>query len=194
MLDRRVRSREFLDRAAPMIGIPGAGVALSTQHDKRRLLKHHGFQPRWVPCDFERDDVTTSLRNAGFDSAKAALVVWLGVTYYLTTPRTESTLAQLKKLCTPDTRLIMDYGDPDIVGHDSLRPDVRRVSRYVSRKGEPHRTGMTVTQVDELLAQHGFRTITHQRAPTLLDRYDPTNSRRLARGDWNTVVTAYRVR
>ncbi len=168
--------------------------APSTQHDKRRLLKRHGFQPRWVPCDFERDDVTTSLCNAGFDSARSALVVWLGVTYYLTPPALESTLAQLKNLCAPDSRLIMDYGDPDIVGHRSPRPDVRRVSRYVSRKGEPYRTGMTAAQVDELLAQHGFQAITHQRVPTLVDHYDPANSRRLARGDWNAVVTAHRVR
>ncbi|WP_078326350.1 class I SAM-dependent methyltransferase [Mycobacteroides salmoniphilum] len=167
--------------------------APSTQRDKRRLVEHHGVPPRWAPCDFERDDLTTSLHTAGFDSTAPALVVWLGVTYYLTLPALESTLAQLKDLCAPGSRLVMDYGDPDIVGHDSPRRDVRRVSRYVSRKGEPYRTGMTAAHVDELLARHGFQTITHQRVPGLLDRYDPTDKRRLARGDWNALLTAQRV-
>jgi methyltransferase (TIGR00027 family) len=167
--------------------------APSTQRDKRRLLEHYGVQPHWVPCDFEQDDLTISLHTAGFNAAAPALVIWLGVTYYLTVPALESTLAQLQNLCMPGSRLVMDYGDPDIVGHGSVRPDVRRVSRYVSRKGEPYRTGLTATQVDELIARHGFRTVTHQRVPGLLDRYDPMNKRGLARGDWNAVLTAQRV-
>ncbi|TDZ79873.1 putative S-adenosyl-L-methionine-dependent methyltransferase [Mycobacteroides salmoniphilum] len=165
----------------------------STQRDKRRLLEHQGVQPRWAPCDFERDDLTASLRAAGFDSAAPALVVWLGVTYYLTTPALESTLTKLTNLCAPGSRLVMDYGDPDIVGHDSPRPMVRRVSKSVTRRGEPYRTGMTAAHADELLARHGFQTVTHQRVPGLLDRYDPMNKRRLARGDWNAVLTAQRV-
>lgn len=42
VLDRRVRSRELLDRAAPMIGIAGAGVALyellSTDNETRSVV------------------------------------------------------------------------------------------------------------------------------------------------------------
>lgn len=167
--------------------------APSTQQDKRRLLESHGIHPQWVPCDFEHDDLITCLGTAGFDPAAPALVVWLGVTYYLTTPALESTLTKLTKLCAPGSRLVMDYGDPDIVGHDSPRPMVRRVSKSVTRRGEPYRTGITAAHVDELLARHGFHTVSHQRVPGLLDRYDPLNKRRLARGDWNAVLTAQRV-
>ncbi len=156
-------------------------------------MERRGVPPRWAPCDFERDDLTTSLYTAGFDPAVPALVVWLGVTYYLTVPALESTLAQLKDLCAPGSRLVMDYGDPDIVGHDSPRPMVRRVSKSDTRRGEPYRTGMTAAHANELLARHGFQTITHQRVPGLLDRYDPTDERRLARGDGNAVLTAQRV-
>lgn len=42
VLDRRVRSRELIDRAAPMIGVAGAGVALyeliSTDNDTRSIV------------------------------------------------------------------------------------------------------------------------------------------------------------
>ncbi|TDZ79875.1 hypothetical protein DE4585_03624 [Mycobacteroides salmoniphilum] len=42
VLDRRVRSRELLDRAAPMIGVAGAGVSLyellSTDNDTRSIM------------------------------------------------------------------------------------------------------------------------------------------------------------
>ncbi|MBA0048319.1 SAM-dependent methyltransferase [Mycobacteroides sp. LB1] len=166
--------------------------APSTQREKRRLLESHGVHPRWVPCDFEHDDLTIQLLDAGFDTTAPALVVWLGVTYYLTGAALESTLAQLAKLCAPESRLVMDYGDPDIVGHDSPRPEVRRVSKSVTRRGEPYRTGMTAAQADELLAHHGFRTVDHLRVPDLLDRYDRSDGRRLARGDWQAVATARR--
>lgn len=137
--------------------------------------------------------MTSHLLDTGFDTAATALVVWLGVTYYLTESALESTLAQLARLCAPDSRLVMDYGDPDIVGTDSPRPEVRRASQSVIRRGEPYRTGMTAAQVDNLLARHGFQTVEHLRVPDLLRRYDPADARRLARGDWTAVVTARRV-
>lgn len=169
--------------------------APATQRVKQALMdKHPADLSRlvWVPCDFEHDDVTSRLLDARFDTGTPALVVWLGVTYYLTDRELESTLAQLAKLCAPRSRLVMDYGDPDIVGHHSPRPEVRRVSRSVTRRGEPYRTGMAAAQVDELFARHGFRTVEHLRVPDLLGRYDTANVRGLARGDWQAVATAQR--
>ncbi|AMW19659.1 class I SAM-dependent methyltransferase [Mycobacteroides chelonae] len=169
--------------------------APTTQQAKQHLIaEHRGDESRlvWVPCDFERDDLTSRLLGAGFDTAAPSLVVWLGVTYYLTEAALESTLAQLTKLCAPGSRLVLDYGDPDIVGPDSRRREVRRGSRSVSRRGEPYRTGMTARQADELLARQGFQTTEQLRIPELLRRYDPTGARALAPGDWTTVVTARR--
>ncbi|MUM18743.1 class I SAM-dependent methyltransferase [Mycobacterium sp. CBMA271] len=217
VLRRRVSDDQV--RSAAVAGITqvvvlGAGFDTTSQHlgsspvtvfevdapttQRAKQIRMHssgadGSRLVWVPCDFEHDDVTTLLLDAGFDTAATALVVWLGVTYYLTEAALESTLTQLAKLCAPGSRLLMDYGDPDIVGHHSPRPEVRRVSKSVTRRGEPYRTGMTSVQVDELLARHGFQTIEHLRVPDLLGRYDPADARRLAPGDWQAVMTARRV-
>ncbi|WP_082974900.1 SAM-dependent methyltransferase [Mycobacterium sp. E3247] len=169
--------------------------APTTQRAKQEILKRRSRSLEnaiWVPCDFEHDDLVRLLTAAGFDVNAPSLVVWLGVTFYLTAAALDATFDQLRRICAPASRLIVDYGDRDIVGHNSTRPTVRRVSRSVTRRGEPYRTGMTATEVDALLQRHEFETTTHLRVPELLRRYDPGNKRRLSRGDYQAICIASR--
>jgi methyltransferase (TIGR00027 family) len=47
---------------------------------------------RFVPCDFETQDVRDALAAAGFNATAPAFVSWLGVTQYLTRPAIAETL------------------------------------------------------------------------------------------------------
>lgn len=52
----------------------------------------------FVPCDFDRADFALALRAAGFDSSLSTLVVWEGMTPYLTEADVEKTFASLAAL------------------------------------------------------------------------------------------------
>lgn len=85
--------------------------APTTQADKRPIVESR-FRPSsacqtvWVPCDFEHHTVRGQLPENGFDPTKASLVIWLGVTPYLTDTAIEATLADLSYLCAPGSRLV----------------------------------------------------------------------------------------
>lgn len=169
--------------------------APTTQRVKRAILdrqSHPGTAQRvvWVACDFEHDNVETRLTSAGFDPARPALVIWLGVTFYLTSAAFDACLAALDRLCAPGSRLVLDYGNPGIVDGTTTWAGARRLSRAAARRGEPYRTGLTATQLDQHLQQHGFRPATHHRVPDLLRQYGPAARRGLSSDDWLAIACA----
>ncbi|WP_232525676.1 class I SAM-dependent methyltransferase [Mycobacterium intracellulare] len=68
---------------------------------ERLLAPRHSCRIHWVACDLERNALREALLAAGFDPKQPALVVWLGVTPYLTRGAIDATIADLAGLCTP---------------------------------------------------------------------------------------------
>lgn len=92
---------------------------------------------RFVPVDFERDDLGERLLGAGFDPDEPAFFSWMGVTYYLAPEAVLTTLARLNALAAPRSELALDYLNPrecvpakDLALFDSL-------VRFVKKHGEP---------------------------------------------------------
>lgn len=163
--------------------------APATQSDKRSLTERlpahqQNDQTIWVPCDFEQDELQELLVSSGFDPARRCVVVWLGVSMYLTAAAIDKTLADLRALCASGSRLVVDYIDADVITTNSRWASARRMNRFVARRGEPYRSGFTTTGLDALLATHGFTPHEHAAVPALLQRYDPNGVRRLADDDW----------
>lgn len=83
--------------------------APSTQAYKlKRLGRHSNASVRFVPADFERESWLANLEAAGFDRTKKALIIWEGVTYYLTEAALRATLHSMSQ-CAPGTKLVLDY-------------------------------------------------------------------------------------
>lgn len=172
--------------------------AQSTQKDKRvisaQLLQDgYGGQVAWVPCDFEDDALHERLRGSGFDATRPSLVVWIGVSLYLTLDAITTTLGDLAALCAPGSQLVFDYIDADVITGKTRWKGARRAARTVARRGEPYRSGFTSTDVDALLAIHGFECHEHARTPELLQRYAPAHGSRPAGNDWQAITTAQRI-
>jgi methyltransferase (TIGR00027 family) len=170
--------------------------APSTLAEKRTI--HERLQPSreggetvWVACDFEKDLLRDQLLSAGFDPAKPSLIVWMGVSYYLTRSAIETTIANLAVLCAPGSRLIFDYMDADVVSQTSKWKGARRIARAVERSGEPFCTGFAATDVDTLLAAHGFACEEKVRAPHLVGRY--ASKKTVAPDDWLAVACGRRI-
>lgn len=163
--------------------------APATQRDKRSLTERlppsqRSNQTVWVPCDFEQDALQERLVSSGFDPARPSIVVWLGVSMYLTDAAIDETLGDLAELSAPGSRLVVDYIDADVTTARPRWKSAGRVNRFVARRGEPYRSGFTATGLDDLLVAHGFTPHEHVAVPALLQRYDPAGVRRLANDDW----------
>ncbi|GAB1814362.1 class I SAM-dependent methyltransferase [Mycobacterium sp. MUNTM1] len=170
--------------------------APTTQQEKRRLLDRASrvvdARVRWVSCDFESDHLPQRLHQAGFDPAQPCLVVWIGVSVYLTRAAIDRTLADLNTICAPGSLLVTDFGDPEIVTGTHPLVGARRTERLVRRRGEPWRTALSLTELTDALKAVGFSVRDHARVPELAQRYAPNAQPWCSTDDWLGVLTAER--
>ncbi|WP_371514984.1 class I SAM-dependent methyltransferase [Mycobacterium sp. 1164966.3] len=172
--------------------------APTTQAHKRPVVERllptsRDSETVWVPCDFERDVLRERLLASGFDAARRSLIIWLGVTPYLTGVAIDATLHDIAKICAPGSRLVVDYICAGVVAARTEWRSARRVARVVARRGEPYRSDFTAAGLNQMLAAHGFQRDEHLSVSALLRRYDPGNHSGLAADDWLTVASARRV-
>jgi len=83
----------------------------ATQAEKRAVLAGRpglGVNIEFVPVDFAKDYLAQALIAAGFETARPALVSWLGVTMYLEQRVTVATLLTLRRILAPGSIAIFD--------------------------------------------------------------------------------------
>ncbi|SCK50570.1 methyltransferase, TIGR00027 family [Streptomyces sp. WMMB 714] len=142
-----------------------------TQEWKRAALAQAGVAEaanvRFVSADL----VTTELQETGLPGL--ATWNWLGVTMYLPRAATRTTLRAIASR-QEGTTLIADFvrADEEL---DDLGQAVRSsADAAVAADGEPVLADYTVAEVESLLVEAGFRTVTLLDADTLRARYLPT--------------------
>ncbi|MFJ4641621.1 class I SAM-dependent methyltransferase [Streptomyces hygroscopicus] len=112
----------------------------ATQEWKRGRLAAVGIPVpaslTFAPVDFERQSLAEGLGAAGFDPARPAFFVWLGVVPYLTRTAVLGTLGFIAALPN-GSGVVFDYGEPP----DALPPEQRAVhearAAWAARAGEP---------------------------------------------------------
>jgi len=133
-----------------------------SQRDKRArvgALTQAARKVRFVPVDFERDDLDGALTAAGHDPARPTTWIWEGVVMYLALADIESTLAVIARRSAAQSRLIVAYHSPALM--------LRLVGVVVRRLGEPLRSAFTADAMRALLAKHGFGVVQDEDLPTL---------------------------
>lgn len=143
---------------------PGSGLSgpvyevdhPATQRWKRELLAAAGIAATvpvmYVGVDFETDDLASSLAGAGVDGSRPVVVLWLGVTVYLTRAAIEQTLSVVAGLSTARTDVVLDYGE---VGSASA---VHR-AEHLARIGEPWLSRFRADEMGDLLRSYGCRDV-----------------------------------
>jgi methyltransferase (TIGR00027 family) len=132
---------------------------------------------RFVAADFERDDFVEKLRGAGFSPQRRSLVVWVGVSYYLTAQAMARARAQIATLGGAGTRLIFDYILAEVIHGTSRDRDALGKARRVAQLGEPWLFGLEPAQVKDYLAVFGFRLLKDYAPEELRARYCPQGRR-----------------
>jgi methyltransferase (TIGR00027 family) len=150
-------------RAYRLPGIDRAAVFEAdhpaTQAVKRRLVRGAVRPERrrhvhYVPVDLLREDLGDALLAAGFAALEPTVVVWEGVTNYLSEPAVDATLRRLASLTATGSSLIFTYVDRRVLD-GSL--DAGNWPEAVRRAGEPWTFGFDPATLSGYLAGRGLR-------------------------------------
>jgi methyltransferase (TIGR00027 family) len=151
------------DTTSLRLGLGGAALfevdAPPTQQAKREVIRRHGLRDhavRYVPCDFERDTLSTRLRENGFDAQARSLVAWWGVSFFLSEDAVHETMADVASLSAPGSCFLFDYLDSGVVDGTTVFRGARRARAAVARRGEAYRFGLRRDEAGQLLASFGF--------------------------------------
>jgi methyltransferase (TIGR00027 family) len=168
-----------------------------TQEAKREALSRHGLQPQgrveYVPCDFERDSLVGRLRAHGFDPDRPSLVVWFGVSFFLTEPAVRQTVSDVETLSAPGSRFLWDYMHSSVVDGTTTYAGARRASAAVARRGEPYTFGLDRLGAVAFMESYGFRVRDHLTMTDLGSRYGGASGVWCSTDDFFGVITAERL-
>jgi methyltransferase (TIGR00027 family) len=142
---------------------------------KRQRLVELGFgiPPflHFVPVDFEAGDIWWQrLVEAGFDSAKPAVVASTGVSMYLTKDAVAATLRQVATLARGST-FAMSFMLPIEMADPEIRPAVERAAAGARANGTPFISFFMPDEIVQLARACGFKQAEHVSAQTLGERY-----------------------
>lgn len=111
---------------------------------------------RYVQSDFNREDVSQLLAQAGFDSSLPAMFLWEGVTNYLTSEAVDAVLRTVSS-CAPGSRIVFTYVHSGILDGSVHFEGAPKLLDDVKQLGEPWTFGLAPTAVPEFLRQRGLR-------------------------------------
>ena len=126
----------------PDLGLTVFEVDLAaTMELKRERMAAAGMTPpdclRFVPINFEKDDLRTELVAAGLDTDRATFFNWMGVSYYLSESAILANLARMADIGGPGAEVVLDYlvADECVPSEDSALFDA--MMAFVGKRGEP---------------------------------------------------------
>ncbi len=147
----------------------------ATQAVKREAMARLGTPAniRFVAVDFEQDDFSEKLRTAGFVVQRQSLIVWLGVTYYLTAQAMARAMSQIAALGGQGLRLVFDYMLEEVIDGTTHNRDALSKARRAAQLGEPWLFGLKPEEVSRYLAIFDFNLIKDYDPAELRARYCP---------------------
>jgi methyltransferase (TIGR00027 family) len=145
------------------------------QKIKRELLEKRGVLTpdnlRYVPIDFNTDDLLQKLKDAGFQEDKRNLFIWEGVTEYLSEKATDSTLAFIKNYSGQGTRIAFTYIYRSAVEGRKTFYGSKEIVNRVAKNGEPYRYGIEEDEIESFLTERGYNLVSHHTAEDLEKKY-----------------------
>lgn len=128
---------------------------------------------RFVPVDFETDDLTTALRGTEVEPGEPVVVVWEGVTNYLTAQAVDTTLAALRGIGGEDSMLLFTYVHGGVIDGTATFPESRRWVSSVARVGEPWTFGLHPDDLAAYLCARGYELVWEESTAAAGQRYFP---------------------
>ena len=142
---------------------------------------------KFVPVDFDSEDLDAALAAAGHRSSEPTTWVWEGIAADLTNAEVESTLRVVGQRSAPGSRLILSYSTPPRSARFGDR--VTRSLSFIHRRRQRSRrqrrgSGWKASAMKARLVEHGLRLVADDDLATLSSGLDleVTNPRSFAAG------------
>jgi len=137
-----------------------------------------GDNVRFVPVDFERQQLGEELAAAGFDAGVPAFFVWLGVVPYLTDAAVFGTLRDIAGISHSET--VFDYANPLEQLDAEYRASAAARAKRAAEIGEPFLSSFDTAELHTRLRELGASEIDDlgpQRLAALYGRPVPVGDR-----------------
>jgi methyltransferase (TIGR00027 family) len=147
-------------------------ATLSRKRERlRRALENPPAHVRYVAFDFEGGGLAGVLRTAGLSPDVPSVVVWEGVTSYLTADAVDTTLRSLAAAIAPESVVAFTYLQREVLQGQVDSPGAVAVKRAVRLAGEPFRFGLNPERVHAYVEDRGFALEADRSAADLAREY-----------------------
>lgn len=165
----------------------------ATQAAKRGALERvFGALPehvRFVATDFTRSDLESSMAAAGYRESARSIVLWEGVTNYLSDAAVDATLRWCAR-AAQGSLLLFTYVHRDILTRPSAFVGGERLMASLERLGERFTFGMDPGQLGDFLARRGLRLESDLGAAEYRERYFHGAARKMRGHEFYRVARA----
>jgi methyltransferase (TIGR00027 family) len=114
----------------------------------------------YVPVDFN-EETLDKLFGFGFDPSLETLIIWEGVTYYLTAEAVDQTLNFVMKNASPSSSIVFDYIYTSALTTAHKRGEVVRMQRSQRITGEGLTFSIEEGTIESFLKARDFKLIEH---------------------------------
>ena len=145
------------------------------EEKKRRLKLTLGQVPgyvAYVPIDFNTQNIADELEKAGYRPDRKTFFIWEGVTMYISSEAVDSTLRFIATQSAPGSSVVFDYMPLGAIRGDfDTYPDVRRLTFWVSYRGEPFIFGIAEGKSAAYVRQRGLTVMSDLSPKDLEEKY-----------------------
>jgi methyltransferase (TIGR00027 family) len=125
-----------------------------TQAEKRKRIDHvKGARKdvKYVPVNFEKDDLATRLADAGWRADRTSLFIWEGVTNYLDAQAVARVL-DMVGLVAVGSAIVFTYIHRGVIDGSKRFEGADKLVDNVQRLGEPWQFGLVPEELDNYLS------------------------------------------
>jgi methyltransferase (TIGR00027 family) len=144
---------------APVFEVDHPSTQRVKEHTLCRAIGSVPSNVRLVPVEFGRDDLTVALTTAGLVTGARTLVLWEGVTNYLTADAVDATFRAIVSLVADGSPVFFTYVDRRLIDGSSAFVGASESSAHVRRVGEPYTFGFDPREVGAYLDERALRLV-----------------------------------
>lgn len=128
----------------------------------------------FASIDFNKESLSDVLMNAGYQKEQPGLFLWEGVTMYLNAEAVDGTLAFIRKNSSRGNQIVFDYIYASVLRRENQFYGEKEIFDTVSQAGEGYTFGIEKGEIDEYLAERGYRMAAHYTPSELEQKYFKT--------------------